>query len=227
LTGTKREQYSEALQQQKHSDISESDFNLYGLLPEEDDDEYEIDDLNRFVKKQKKAKEVKGVHVHRSTSTDKTKGRFPPPCLRRQYYDPNTYTPLCELGATRDLENDKCMRWQVDLSNQYLDEFEDVSFEEKEFFKMWNIHMEVDMGGFYSKKYLPWYCHQFIENYGLQILRKKLRFQVLVHFLYLIDIKMLRKEVKRTLLILTKFYPRLVLTKSVLSVSQFPIELSY
>ena len=60
---------------------------------------------------------------------------------------------------------------------------------------MWNLHIAFDMGGFYSKRYMPYYCHEFIANYGLEIHRKKLRFQALAHFFFLIDMKMLRKEV--------------------------------
>ena len=35
-----------------------------------------------------------------------------------------------------------------------------MAHEEKEFFKMWNTHIVGDMGGYYSKRYLPWYCDQ-------------------------------------------------------------------
>ena len=102
LTGTKREQYYEALQQLRNSDFSTSDFNLYGLLPEEDDDEDEDDDKpERVVKKPKQTKEKTLKGVRRSTAMDKTQPRFPQPLLRRQYYHPNSYVSLCDEGAKR------------------------------------------------------------------------------------------------------------------------------
>ena len=100
LTGTKREQYYEALQQLRNSDFSTSDFNLYGLLPEEDDDE-DDDKPERMVKKPKQTKEKTLKGVRRSTAMDKTQPRFPQPMLRRQYYHPNSYVSLCDEGAKR------------------------------------------------------------------------------------------------------------------------------
>ena len=101
LTGTKREQYYEALQQLRNSDFSTSDFNLYGLLPEDDDDDDEDEKPERVVKKPKQTKEKTLKGVRRSKGMDKTQPRFPQPMLRRQYYHPNSYVSLCDEGAKR------------------------------------------------------------------------------------------------------------------------------
>ena len=107
LTGTKRDHYSEALQQLTDSDVSESDFNLFGLLPvEEEEDDYYFDNHNhnnddrRIIKKQKQ-KQGKEKHVKGSAGAGEVKQRFLKPAMFRQYYHPNTYAPLSELGATR------------------------------------------------------------------------------------------------------------------------------
>ena len=99
----------EALQQLKDNDASESDFNLYGLLPVDDDHHFHDSnnhDNNHIKKKTKqeekeKKKAEKLKLVKGPAGADKTRIKHPKPPYFRQYYHPNTYTRLSEMDASR------------------------------------------------------------------------------------------------------------------------------
>jgi hypothetical protein len=116
----------------------------------------------------------------------------------RQYYHSRTGMPLVEeeLAYDSDQETDG-YGWQ-DLigAHRLLDEFEDVSYEEKEFMKLWNTHIHVFPP--YSDAYLPVIVERFVTRFGDAIARRKLRYNLLLHLMTMWDFGLLRgDEVQR------------------------------
>ena len=71
------------------------------------------------------------------------------------------------------------------LHFQMLDEFEDVSLEEKEFMKLWNRH--VQFYKIFSDRNVPHACEAFARKYGTCIAAMNLRQNFLLHLFNLWD----------------------------------------
>ena len=123
----------------------------------------------------------------------------------RQYYHARLGYPLTNyefLNCDSDDEID--MSYEKTTSLRSLDEFEDIPSEEKELMKMWNFH--INSCPPYANQYLPIICEIFATNYGKEILGKKLRHNLLIHYLNLLDFNLIRKEdIKKCMEIIDNF----------------------
>ena len=73
----------------------------------------------------------------------------------------------------------------VELSERLLDEFEDVSSEEKAFMKMWNRHMRSYT--VQADSQIPTSCEAFARIHGAELRARKLRHNFLLHLFNLWD----------------------------------------
>ena len=123
----------------------------------------------------------------------------------RQYYHARLGYPLTNyefLNCDSDDEID--MNYEKNTAIRSLDEFEDIPSEEKELMKMWNFHINNCTP--YANQYLSIICEIFAINFGKEILGKKLRHNLLIHFLNLVDFNLIRKEdVKKCMEIIDNF----------------------
>ncbi|CAE7876157.1 Su(z)12, partial [Symbiodinium sp. KB8] len=66
-----------------------------------------------------------------------------------------------------------------------IDEFEDVSIEEKELMKLWNAHVAEYVH--YSDANVPFLCEEFARKWGAHLIARGLRHNFLMHLLTLWD----------------------------------------
>jgi hypothetical protein len=104
----------------------------------------------------------------------------------RQYYHARLGIPMNDYEFLYyDSDEDIDMSWEKKSGNRGLDEFEDICHEEKEFMKIWNIHINAFPP--YSNAYIPLACQLFVRKFGFIIIKKKLRHNFLLHLLNLVD----------------------------------------
>ena len=113
---------------------------------------------------------------------------------QRQYYHMRTGLPLLPTELQYDSEDDEAVHQQAILQrHRVLEEFEDVTQEEKELMKLWNSftarHPVYSVAYFMSHSLVP-----FVHEFGDGIVEKKLRYQFLLHLLGLWDFGLIRKE---------------------------------
>lgn len=110
----------------------------------------------------------------------------------RQYYHARLGLPLCDEELPFDSDDDCDTSFELVKSNKALDEFEDVSLEEKELMKLWNTHIH----GFlpYADAYVPMVCERFVLKFGKEIVSKKLRHNLLLHLISLWDFGLVRAD---------------------------------
>jgi hypothetical protein len=108
----------------------------------------------------------------------------------RQYYHPIDGSIVKDYNY--DSDDDVDSSWYLWYQCRNLEEFEDVAFEEKEFMKLWNIHVATFPP--YSDSYLPIICERFVQRFAYEILRKGLRHNCLVHFLNMWDYSLIRAD---------------------------------
>jgi hypothetical protein len=76
--------------------------------------------------------------------------------------------------------------------NNVIDEYSDITKHEKEFMKLWNVHIASFPG--YGDKLVPLLCQRFLMKYGSVIIEKNLRYNLLLHFITMWDFGLLVSE---------------------------------
>jgi hypothetical protein len=76
--------------------------------------------------------------------------------------------------------------------NNVIDEYSDITKHEKEFMKLWNMHIASFPG--YGDKLVPLLCQRFLIQYGSVIIEKNLRYNLLLHFITMWDFGLLVSE---------------------------------
>ena len=87
--------------------------------------------------------------------------------------------------ALMDAEEADESRWLAQHGDLALDEFDDVSFEEKAFMKIWNGFTRTYT--IWSDAFLSRACAIFAVKYGEELLQEKLRHNFLLHLICLWD----------------------------------------
>ena len=101
----------------------------------------------------------------------------------RPYYHSTIRSVLKNGSAQFDVDSDDEAGegWIIAESERLLEEFEDVSVEEKEIMKLWNRH--VHCVRIYADHNIPYACEKFTQQYGDVIVAKGLRDNLLLHLL--------------------------------------------
>ena len=110
----------------------------------------------------------------------------------RRYYHSKTCQPMEYPILQSDSDDDVDEEWILEQGEKLLDEFEDVSKEEKMFMKMWNRFI------FYNKSLADFEVHQrcidFAKAKGEDILKKGLRENFLLHLINMWDFALIRSN---------------------------------
>ena len=110
----------------------------------------------------------------------------------RRYYHSKTCQPMEYPILQSDSDDDVDEEWILEQGEKLLDEFEDVSKEEKMFMKMWNRFI------FYNKILADFEVHQrcidFAKAKGADILKKGIRENFLLHLINMWDFALIRSN---------------------------------
>lgn len=167
---------------------------------------------NRTRLNQLQAIEIPNIHKNRSTDADPKDGdiieeekeskvlrlrRLPAEIITgvRQYYHARLGLPVMEnsISLSYDSDHEIDQTATVLARNKALDEFEDVSVEEKEFMKLWNTHMQTRSIS-YADSYVCMDCEDFVLNFGKAVLEKNLRHNFALHLINMWDFGLLKGD---------------------------------
>lgn len=122
----------------------------------------------------------------------------------RQYYHARLGVPIFDSDANIDGDKDVDISWEIQASSNAIDEFEDVSNEEKEFMKMWNAFILVNPP--YSDAYVSLMCEKFARVNLTEIVSKNLRHNLLLHLFTLWDFSLISGEdIQKVIFIVDKY----------------------
>ena len=116
----------------------------------------------------------------------------PPPT--RQYYHARTSAPIAPqlLAAGYDSDDDVDEEWRLERAEQLLEEFEDVTPQEKAFMKLWNRW--VFRNPIQADRTVPRAVNAFAADLASQLVRQNLRHNLLLHLLHLWDNSLLSAQ---------------------------------
>uniref|UniRef100_A0AAV1UGN7 Polycomb protein VEFS-Box domain-containing protein n=1 Tax=Peronospora matthiolae TaxID=2874970 RepID=A0AAV1UGN7_9STRA len=117
---------------------------------------------------------------------------FYAPLLQRQYFHSRTGAVVLDHEKNYDSDDDVDETWITKQSERLLDEFEDVSLEEKEFMKKWNRHVKEFK--ILADFMVASSCRMFARKYGKWLLDHGLRHNFLLHLLNLWDNSLLNSR---------------------------------
>ncbi|KAG6957663.1 hypothetical protein JG687_00009848 [Phytophthora cactorum] len=117
---------------------------------------------------------------------------FYAPLLQRQYFHSRTGAVVLDHEKDYDSDDDVDESWITKQSERLLDEFEDVSLEEKEFMKKWNRHVKEFK--ILADFMVASSCRKFARNHGKWLLDHGLRHNFLLHLLNLWDNSLLNSR---------------------------------
>ncbi len=103
----------------------------------------------------------------------------------RQYYHSHTNLPMINDDWMGDSDDDIDEDWVQEMSSELLDEFEDVSSEEKQFMIIWNRFIKSNH--VIGDRHMPDKCDEFILKNRKQLIDAGLRVQLLLHLFHLWD----------------------------------------
>ncbi|KAI9922093.1 hypothetical protein PsorP6_002599 [Peronosclerospora sorghi] len=117
---------------------------------------------------------------------------FYAPLLQRQYFHSRTGAVVLDHEKDYDSDDDVDEIWITKQSERLLDEFEDVSLEEKEFMKMWNRHVREFK--ILADFMVASSCRMFARKHGKWLSEHGLRSNFLLHLLNLWDNSLLNSR---------------------------------
>ncbi|XP_060658264.1 polycomb protein Su(z)12 isoform X1 [Drosophila nasuta] len=103
----------------------------------------------------------------------------------RLYHHTETCLPVHPKELDIDSEGESDPLWLRQKTIQMIDEFSDVNEGEKELMKLWNLH--VMRHGFVGDCQLPLACEMFLDAKGVEIVRKNLYRNFILHMCSLFD----------------------------------------
>ncbi|XP_055845929.1 polycomb protein Su(z)12-like isoform X2 [Episyrphus balteatus] len=126
----------------------------------------------------------------------------------RLYYHTETFLPVHSNELDIDSEGESDPLWLRKKVGQMIDEFSDVNEGEKELMKLWNLH--IIKNKYVGDCQLALICDRFLDAYGIEIIRKNLYRNFILHMCSLFDYglvspEILYKTIKKLQLILSKY----------------------
>jgi hypothetical protein len=126
-----------------------------------------------------------------TTTTDESTKVYEP-SEGRQYFHSRTGAVVLEHEKNYDSDDDVDEEWINELGERLLDEFEDVSLEEKEFMKRWNRYTRANP--ILADFMVASNCRQFAKQYGKELIECGLRNNFLLHLFNLWDNSLLTNK---------------------------------
>lgn len=111
---------------------------------------------------------------------------------RTEYFNALTGQPLTVDEVGCDDETQFPEFGQLYMRNQIIDEYSDITLQEKDFMKLWHEHLTTCPP--YGDRLLPLVCEQFIEKFADSIVNLNLRHNLLLHLVNLWDFGLLLSE---------------------------------
>ena len=93
--------------------------------------------------------------------------------------------PIYPKELDNDSEGENDPKWLKTKTVMMIDDFTDVNEGEKEFMKMWNLH--VMKYGYVGDCQIPLACQMFVEQWGKEIIMKHLYRNFVLHLCNLFD----------------------------------------
>lgn len=103
----------------------------------------------------------------------------------RQYYHSRSNEPMLEGEWDIDSDEEEDENWLVRMSEELLDEFEDVTLAEKRFAKLWNRFIRKHIVT--PDLMIPSKCMEFLTAFSSDLIRMDLRQELLLHLCGLWD----------------------------------------
>lgn len=110
----------------------------------------------------------------------------------RQFYHSTTGQMITPAELQYDSDNEVDNSVEIKLQHSIIDEFSDLTTQEKEFMKLWNTHVATFPP--YGDKLIPVVCEVFVKKFSGVIIKKKLRHNALLHFMSMWDFGLLLSE---------------------------------
>ena len=111
---------------------------------------------------------------------------------RTQYFHAITGQPVAKSEVDYDSDADIDLSFDLMRKNDSLVEFSDITMQEKVFFQLWNTHLATFPP--HGDRLLPVVCERFLQRFLPTIVREKLRYLALLHFINLWDFGLLLSE---------------------------------
>lgn len=131
---------------------------------------------------------VKGKKMDRRLKGQNFYGRS----NRTAYFNALTGQPLTVDEVGGEDETQMTEFGQLHMRNQIIDEYSDITLQEKDFMKLWHEHLTTCPP--YGDRLLPLVCEQFIEKFADSIVTLNLRHNLLLHLVNLWDFGLLLSE---------------------------------
>ncbi len=103
----------------------------------------------------------------------------------RQYYHSHTSLPMTNDDWMGDSDDDIDDNWVQEMSSELLNEFEDVTAEEKQFLTLWNKFIKSNH--VIGDRDMPDKCLAFVFTHRNKLINAGLRLQLLLHLFHLWD----------------------------------------
>ena len=110
----------------------------------------------------------------------------------RGFYHSRTGVPIHEDELGYDSDNDVDESQDLCMNNAMLEEFDDVSYEEKVFMMMWHSHLKSFP--YYADLYIPWITERFTRKHAPDLVHLGLRHNFLLHLITLWDYGLISSE---------------------------------
>ncbi|XP_062581731.1 polycomb protein suz12-like [Saccostrea cucullata] len=111
----------------------------------------------------------------------------------RLYYHTMTSEVIRPQEIDVDSEEETDPIWLRQKTVNMIDEFTDVNEGEKELMKLWNLH--VMKYNFISDCQIPEACYSFVREHGVELIKKNLNKNFLVHMVNMFDFSLIRPDV--------------------------------
>lgn len=152
--------------------------------------------IGPIVPLEKQSKKDSGKVLEKKTSK-KIDPRLQPTSFfgrpnRVSYFHTVSGQPLTVDEIGYDSENELDGLWELKLRNQEIDEYTDITLQEKLFMKLWNSHLTSFPP--YGDRLLPVVCETFIECFTEAIVQHNLRHNLALHLINLWDYGLLLTE---------------------------------
>lgn len=119
---------------------------------------------------------------------------------KKIFYHSQTCVPVLAAELDQDSENEDYPPWLKERKESLIDEFIDVNAGEKCLIKMWNNHINTSRKTVIGDRHIPEACMTFVEKYGGQLVKLRLKNNFLFHLINLHHFTLLPGEMIVTLM---------------------------
>eukprot|EP01036_Dinobryon_divergens_P023677 gene23677-32052_t len=126
--------------------------------------------------------------------------------IKRPYYNSITgRQQLQESDCNYDSDEKLDLSFDLKLALRRIDDFIDISYEDKQLMKLWNNHIHTFPP--YGDRLILLVCQRFVQRFANVIVNNNLRYNLLLHLMHLWDLGLLMfEEVERCMEVVDRYY---------------------